>query len=312
MAHVQGMGPAFTKANNRSPRRLKEGIIRYLCLACALISVVTTFGIIWTLLSEGLHFFQEVPILDFLLGTKWSPQMNPVSYGVLPLVSGTAMIAFGSAIIAIPLGLMAAIFLSEYANLRVRSILKPLLEILAGIPTVVYGYFALTVVTPWLRTLFGQERVEVFNGASGCIVVGIMVLPLVCSLCEDALSAVPSTLREGAYGLGSTKFEVIRKIVVPSALSGIMAAFILAISRAVGETMAVTLASGNKPSMSLNPFEGIQTMTAYIVQITRGDTPSGTTAYYTLYAVGLTLFAFTFGMNIIARRLVKKFRQAYE
>ncbi len=312
MALIQGTGPTFTRVNNRSPRRLKEGVIRYLCLACALISVVTTFGIIWILLIEGLHFFQEVPILDFLLGTKWSPHMNPVSYGVLPLVSGTAMIAIGSAIIAIPLGLMAAIFLSEYANVRVRSILKPLLEILAGIPTVVYGYFALTVVTPWLRSVFGQERVEIFNGASGCIVVGIMVLPLVCSLCEDALSAVPSTLREGAYGLGSTKFEVIRKIVVPSALSGIMAAFILAISRAVGETMAVTLASGNKPSMSMNPFEGIQTMTAYIVQITRGDTPSGTTAYYTLYAVGLTLFAFTFGMNIIARRLVKKFRQAYE
>jgi phosphate transport system permease protein len=300
------------RANNRSPRRMKEAVIRYICLGCALISVATTFGIIWTLLSEGLHFFKKVPFFDFLTGTNWSPQIEPLAYGVLPLVSGTAMIAIGSGVIAIPLGLMAAIFLSEYANHRVRSILKPLLEILAGIPTVVYGYFALTVVTPWLRSLLGQERVEVFNGASGCIVVGIMVLPLVCSLCEDALSAVPSTLREGAYGLGSTKVEVIRKIVVPSALSGIMAAFILAISRAVGETMAVTLASGNKPSMSMNPLEGIQTMTAYIVQITRGDTPSGTTAYYTLYAVGLTLFAFTFGMNMVARKLVKKFRQVYQ
>lgn len=296
----------------RARGRLKEGVIRSLCLACALISVVTTFGIVWTLLSEGLRFFNVVSPVEFFTGTKWTPLMKPESYGVLPLVMGTLQIAIGSAIVAIPIGLLAAIFLREYAHPALRAFLKPVLEILAGIPTVVYGYFAMTVVTPGLRSLLGDDRVEIFNAASGAIVVGIMILPLVCSLCEDALAAVPRSLREAAYGLGSTKFEVIRKIVLPAALSGIMASFILAISRAIGETMAVTLASGNKPSMSLDPFHGIQTMTAYIVQVTRGDTPSGTTAYYTLYAVGLTLFVFTFVMNIAARRLVLKFRQVYQ
>jgi phosphate transport system permease protein len=210
----------------------------------------------------------------------------------------------------VPLGLLSGIYLSEYASPAIRNVIKPLLEILAGIPTVVYGYFAITVVTPALRAVFGQN-VEIFNAASGFIVVGIMILPLVSSLCEDALHAVPKSLREGAYGLGATKLEVTAKIVVPAALSGIMASFILALSRAVGETMAVTLAAGNQPRISANPLEGIQTMTAYIVQISKGDTPHGTTPYYTLYAVGLTLFVITLVMNVGAKWLVRRYRQVY-
>lgn len=291
--------------------RFKETSLKLLGLACACVSILTTFGILYTLALESFHFFQRVSVVEFLTGTKWTPTIEPKSYGVLPLLSGTLLITIGSGAIALPLGLMAAIYLSEYARPRWRAILKPLLEILAGIPTVVYGYFAMTFVTPVLRSLFGNQ-VEVFNAASGFIVVGIMILPLVCSLCEDALGAVPKALREGAYGLGSTKMEVTWKIAVPAALSGIMASFILALSRAVGETMAVSLAAGNKPQLSFNPFDGIQTMTAYIVQISQGDTPAGTTGYYTLYAVGLTLFAITMAMNLLARKLVRRFRQMYQ
>lgn len=294
-----------------SPSNLKEGGIKWVCLLCALVSVVTTFGIIYILSIEAYRFFQRVPFLDFITGTQWAPTIKPESYGVLPLVHGTMVITVGAGLIAVPLGLLAAIYLSEYASARVRSILKPLLEILAGIPTVVYGYFAMTAVTPLLRSIFGNN-VEIFNAASGFIVVGVMILPLICSLCEDALSSVPKSLREGAYALGATKVEVIGKIVVPAALSGVMAAFILALSRAVGETMAVTLAAGNKPQITWNPLDGIQTMTAFIVQISKGDTPAGTTPYYTLYAVGLTLFVITLCMNLIARALVRRFRQVYQ
>lgn len=291
-------------------RTARERVIKHLCLACALLSILTTAGIIATLSSEAATFFQRVPFIDYITGTKWSPSFSPPSYGVLPLLGGTFLITIGSAIIALPLGLMSGLYLSEYASPAVRNFLKPVLEILAGIPTVVYGYFAITVVTPALRGLFGNQ-VEIFNAASGFIVVGIMILPLVSSLCEDALHAVPKSLREGAYGLGSTKLEVSCKIVVPAALSGIMAAFILALSRAVGETMAVTLAAGNEPKLTLNPLEGIQTMTAFIVQISSGDTPAGSTPYYTLYAVGLSLFLITLGMNLAAKWLVKRFRQVY-
>jgi phosphate transport system permease protein len=286
-----------------------EGLIKFVCLCCALVSVVTTFGIIYALLSEAVHFFKQVSFAQFFGGTVWSPTYSDPKFGVLPLIGGTLVITIGAGLIAIPFGLVVGVYLSEYARPKARAILKPALEILAGIPTVVYGFFGLFVVTPFLRSII--PGVQVYNAASGAIVVGVMILPLVASLCEDAISAVPRGLREGAYGLGATKFEVTMKIVVPGALSGIMASFILALSRAVGETMAVTLAAGASPKLTLDPRESIQTMTAYIVQISKGDTPAGTTAYYTLFAVGLTLFTITFLMNVLANKLVKRYRQVY-
>ncbi|HMS55444.1 MAG TPA: phosphate ABC transporter permease subunit PstC [Fimbriimonadaceae bacterium] len=291
----------------KGSNRLGETGIRLVCLLCALISVLTTFGIIFILVRESIHFFGKVSPVEFLTSKEWAPGND--KFGILPLAGGTFLITLGAGIIALPLGLLSGLYLSEYASSRVRKILKPALEILAGIPTVVYGFFALTVVTPYLKSIFPQTGA--FNAASGAIVVGIMILPLVSSLCEDALSAVPKSLREGAYGLGATKFEVSAKIVVPAALSGIMASFILALSRAIGETMAVTLAAGATPKLTANPLESIQTMTAYIVQIAKGDAPAGSTQYYTLFAVGLTLFAVTMLMNVFALRLVKRFRQVY-
>jgi phosphate transport system permease protein len=292
------------------PRKFKEGLIRVLCLLCALISIFTTFGIVYVLLREAIYFFREVSPLTFFFTTDWAPTYSPPKFGVVPLITGTLMITVGSGLIAIPLGLMAGLYLSEYARPSIRNILKPVLEILAGIPTVVYGFFGIFFVTPMLQRFI--PGVQVYNAAAGAIVVGIMILPLVASLCEDALSAVPKSLREGAYGLGATKFEVSTKIVVPAALSGIMASFILALSRAIGETMAVTLAAGMNPNLTFDPRESIQTMTSFIVQISKGDTPAGTTAYYTLFAVGLTLFAMTMFMNFIAIKLVKRYRQVYQ
>lgn len=289
--------------------RLGERGVKFVCFLCALVSIATTFGIIYVLAHETYLFFKEVSFTEFFTGTRWAPTIKPESYGVLPLIGGTLMITVGAGLIAIPLGLLAAVYLAEYASPRTRNILKPMLEILAGIPTVVYGYFGLFFVTPLLRGFF--PSVEVFNAASGFIVVGIMILPLVCSLCEDAITAVPKALREGAYGLGATKFEVTAKIVLPAALSGIMAAFILALSRAVGETMAVTLACGSTPNLTWNPAESIQTMTAFIVQISKGDTPAGTTPYYTLFAVGMTLFVMTLIMNAASQWFVRCFRLQY-
>lgn len=287
----------------------KEGVIKWFCLACAFLSVLTTAGIIFALLSEGIHFFQKVSILEFFGSTRWSPTFADPHYGVLPLIWGTLVITIGAGLIAVPMGLLIGIYLSEYARPKVRNILKPLLEILAGIPTVVYGFFGLFVVTPVLQKII--PGTSIFNSLSGSIVVGIMILPLVSSLCEDAIRSVPSGIREAAYGLGSSKLEVSVKVVIPGALSGIMAAFILALSRAVGETMAVTLAAGATPQLTIDPREPIQTMTAYIVQISKGDTPAGTTPYYTLFAVGLTLFVMTYLMNVLANRLVKRYRQVY-
>lgn len=286
-----------------------EGAIRAFCFACAAVSVVTTFGILFVLIKESLVFFREVPILEFFTGRDWSPTFADPKYGVLPLIAGSVLIVVGSAVIAIPLGLCAAVYLNAYASPLARRTLKPALEVLAGIPTVVYGFVGVFVVTPVLRHFI--PSVGQFNAASGAIVVGVMILPLVSSLCEDALEAVPKNLAEAAYGLGATKFEVQTRVVIPAALSGIVASFILALSRAVGETMAVTLAAGATPKLTLNPAESIQTMTAYIVQISKGDVPAGSTAYHTLFAVGLTLFAATMVMNLFAVRLVRKFRQVY-
>lgn len=293
----------------RGIRNVREGVMRWVCFFCALVSVVTTFGIIAVLLTESAPFFRKVPLFSFLGGAEWHPASSTPSFGVLPLITGTLMITVGAGLIALPLGLLSAIFLSEYAHPRVRSILKPALELLAGIPTVVYGYFGLFFVTPILRGFI--PGIQTSNAAAGAIVVGIMILPLVSSLCEDALAAVPRALREGAYGLGSTKTEVNVKIVVPAAFSGVMAAFILALSRALGETMAVTLAAGANPVLTLNPAKSIETMTAYIVNTAKGDAEAGTLKYQSLFAVGVTLFVFTLLMNLLAQHLVKRFRQVY-
>jgi phosphate transport system permease protein len=283
-----------------------ESLVRGALFLCAGVSVLTTAGIIAVLAIEALPFFEEVPILEFFAGTRWAPLLEPRSFGVLPLFAGTMMIVVGAGLVAIPTGLATAMYLSEYASPLFRGIVKPVLEILAGIPTVVYGYFALTSVTPLLQAVIPST--EVFNAASAAIVVGIMILPMVASLCEDALSSVPESLRRGGFALGATRAEVTVQVVLPSALSGVMASFVLALSRAIGETMAVTLAAGATPKLTLNPFESIQTMGAYIVQISLGDTPQGTIEHRTIFAVGALLFVITLAMNILARRIVERFR----
>lgn len=276
----------------------------------AMISVFTTFGIIGVLLQETILFFQQVSIVEFLTGTRWTPLFASKKFGVLPLVNGTVLVASGAMVVALPLGLLAAIYMSEYASYKTRAVLKPFLEILAGIPTVVYGYFALLFVTPILKSIFPQT--QSFNALSASIVMGFMILPTVASISEDALSAVPQSLREAAYGLGATKAEVATQIVIPAALSGIAAAFILAISRAIGETMIVAIAAGQQPKMTLNPLESIETMTAYIVQVSLGDTPHQSIAYQTIFAVGMLLFLMTLVMNIISYFFTKRFREVYE
>lgn len=288
----------------------RERWIKGILFVSALISVLTTFGIIVTLLTETVGFFREVSLVEFLTNTKWTPLFVPKNFGVLPLVTGTLMVTVLSALVALPVGLASAIYLSEYAPKRVRKIVKPLLEILAGIPTVVYGYFALTFVTPIIRSIFPET--SVFNALSASIVLGIMLIPMVSSLSEDAMMAVPTSLRAGAYALGSTKFEVATRVVVPAALSGIIASFILALSRAVGETMIVTLAAGATPNLTLNPLESIQTMTAYIVQVSMGDTPHGSIEYRTLFAVGMALFLITFAMNLIGQWVLRRYQEVYD
>ncbi|HIA76094.1 MAG TPA: phosphate ABC transporter permease subunit PstC [Dehalococcoidia bacterium] len=278
-------------------------------MACASVSVLTTIGILVTLLYQGYGFFNEVSPWEFLTGTRWTPILKPRSYGVLPLVSGTLLVTVIAAMVALPVGLMTAIFLSEYAADKVRRIIKPILEILAGIPTVVYGYFALTFVTPLLQNIFND--LLVFNALSAGIVMGVMIIPMVSSLSEDAMIAVPRNLREAAYALGATRYEVSLRVVVPAALSGIIAAFIIAISRAIGETMLVTIAAGATPRMALNPLEGVQTMTAYIVQLSLGEAPVGSLEYNTIFAVGLVLFCMTLLMNLLGFWIVRRFREAY-
>lgn len=300
--------PTFL-CRKRNWQSIKELGVRLFCFVCASVSIATTLGIIFILFKEAFIFFTKVSPWEFFTGTKWAPLFEPSSYGVIPLICGTLVITLGAAVFALPLGVLAGIYLSEYASSRVRNTLKPLLELLAGIPTVVYGYFGVLFVTPLLKNIF--PTIEVFNALSGAIVVGIMILPLVSTLCEDALTAVPRSLREGAYALGSTKFEVTLRVVLPAALSGVVASFVLALSRAIGETMAVTLAAGMSPKLSLNPLLSIQTMTSYIVQVSRGDTPAGSVGYQTIFAVGATLLVTTMMMNILAHRLVKKFRQVY-
>ncbi len=297
-------------AGPRWRRYLPENLIRLFLILCAAISIFTTIGIVSILVFEATLFFQEVSIVEFLTGTKWTPLFASKHFGIWPLIAGTMLTSVGAMIVALPLGLLSAIFLAEYAPPNVRRVLKPVLEVLAGIPTVVYGYFALLFVTPLLRQI--SDDISVFNGLSASIVMGIMILPMVSSLSQDAMLAVPRSLREGAFALGATKLEVATKVVVPAALSGIVAAFILAMSRAIGETMIVTVAAGQNPNFTLNPFVPIETMTAYIVQVSLGDAPNGTLAFRTLFAVGLSLFVITLGMNLLSQFIVRKFREAYE
>lgn len=297
----------FSFKNNRVS--LSDKIVPVLLFMCAAISVLTTIGIVYTLLSETINFFRTIPIGEFLTGTKWSPLIEPKAFGILPLLSGTLLVTLIAIVVAVPIGLASAIYLSEYAPDRVRKIVKPVLEVLAGVPTIVYGYFALTFVTPILKEIFPD--MGVFNALSAGLVIGVMIIPMISSLSEDAMSAVPKSLRHGAYALGATRFEVALKIVVPAAFSGIVSSIVLAFSRAIGETMIVAVAAGSTPNLTFNPLESIQTMTAYIVQVSMGDTPHGSIEYGTIYAVGMTLFIITFLLNILALYVARRFREEY-
>ncbi len=279
---------------------------------CATATVGTTVAIVAVLLADALRFFRAVSVVDFLTGTVWTALFHNPEFGVLPLLSGTVLVAVGALLVATPLGIASAVYLSEYAPRKVRAVVKPTLELLAGIPTVVYGYFALNFVTPHvLRPIFGDD-VPVFNAASAAIVVGLMTLPTISSLTEDAFSAVPSSLREGAFGLGAERHTVAFRIVVPAALSGIGSAVLLGVSRAVGETMAVAIAAGSTPTLTLNPLQSIQTMTGFIAQVGSGDAPTGSIEYKSIFAVGLMLFAVTFAFNTLSRSLVRRHRQVYQ
>jgi phosphate transport system permease protein len=278
------------------------------------LSVVVTALIVGSLLVETVQFFGEVPVGDYLFGTKWSPTFagDQQSFGVLPLVWGTIYLSLIALVVAVPLGLLCAIYLAEYAPRRVRKVVKPVLEVLAGVPTIVFGYFALTFFTPdVLKDLFGLG-VGVFNGLSAGIIMGLLVLPTIASVAEDAMSAVPHSLREGAFGLGASKLQVSLRIVFPAALSGIVAAFILGASRAIGETVLVLVAGGQTPNLGISPLESYQTMAAFIAAQARGDIPTGSVEYLTIFTVGFTLFLMTLVLNMVSIRLVRKYRQVYE
>jgi phosphate transport system permease protein len=290
--------------------RWGEQFVRLILFLAAAISVLTTIGIVFSLLLPAIDFFREVSPWTFLTGTTWAPLFEPGSFGVVPLAVGTFVISFWSALVAFPLGVGVAIYLSEYAPPRISSILKPVLEILAAIPTVVLGYFALTFVTPLLRDI--GINVEIFNVLSASLVLGVMLIPTVATLSEDAMAAVPRDLRDGGYALGADKLQVSTRIVVPAAISGIIAAFVLAFSRAVGETMIVLIAAGQLPQITFDPRDTIETMTAFIGATGNGDVPTGSIEYKTIFAVGLTLFVMTLVMNLISIRLVRKFREIYE
>jgi len=292
-------------------RKATDRVVTALLLAGVGVSVLTTFGIVAVLIFETFEFFREVPVPDFLFGTEWTPLFDPKRFGVLPLVSGTLLVAGIAVALATPLGIVVAIYLAEYAPDRVRSVVKPFLEVLAGIPTVVFGYFALTFVTPnILRPLI--PGTDVFNAGSAGIVVGLMVLPLVATISEDAMGAVPRSLREAAHALGATDLEVALRVVVPAALSGIAAGFILAVSRAIGETMAVAIAAGSTPVLTLDPTRSVQTMTGYIAQVSLGDTPQQSIEFRTIFAVGMTLFVMTLVLNVASQMVVRRFRNVYQ
>lgn len=302
-------GPQFDLSHKT---RLGEMLIQRFLFLCGAISILTTVGIVIVLGRESLLFFasEEVNLFKFFGGTEWQPAIG--RFGIWPLVTATLMTSLTAMVVALPLGLCIAIYLSEYASNRARSTLKPILEVLAGIPTVVYGYFALTFMTPLLRGILGRDVVEIYNTASAGIVIGILIIPLVSSMSEDALSAVPDALRQASYGLGATKLETATRIVVPAALSGIGAAFIVAISRAIGETMIVAIAAGAGPNFTFNPFDAAETMTGHIVRISGGDLSYDSIDYNSIFAIGLLLFLMTLSLNVVSQWIVRRFREEYE
>ncbi|MCX7025261.1 MAG: phosphate ABC transporter permease subunit PstC [Spirochaetes bacterium] len=290
--------------------RPQEMIIQAFLIFCAAVSILTTLGIIIVLGTESSAFFREVSLWEFLSGTSWQPTVG--EFGILPLLNATIVTSLAAMLVALPLGMGVAIYLAEYASERVRETLKPILEVIAGVPTVVYGYFALTVVTPLLKKLLGEDSVEVYNTLSAGLVMGVLILPLISSMCEDALSSVPRSLREAAYAMGATKLETSTQIIVPAAFSGIAAAFILGLSRAIGETMIVALAAGAGPNFTLNPLKAAETMTGHIVRISGGDISYDSMDYRSLFAIALVLFLVTLTLNMVSRRIVKKYREVYE
>jgi phosphate transport system permease protein len=309
---AQGVRTSLVRAP--SARSRFEGAIRASLMGAAALSVLTTAAIVGSLLVETVGFFGDVPIGDYLLGTKWSPTFagDQQSFGVLPLVWGTVYLSLIALAVAVPLGLLCAVYLSEYARPGVRKVVKPVLEILAGVPTIVFGYFALTFFTPEvLRDLLGI-KVGVFNGLGAGVIMGLLVLPTIASVAEDAMSAVPASLREGAFGLGASRLQASLRIVFPAALSGIVAALILGASRAIGETVLVLVAGGQTANLGLDPRESYQTMAAFIAATSRGDIPTGSIEYLTIFTVGFTLFVMTLVLNLISIRLVRRYRQVYE
>ncbi|MEH6936519.1 phosphate ABC transporter permease subunit PstC [Bacillus sp. JJ664] len=298
---------AANKKKKVSMDTILEKLMPKLFLVCALVAIFTTFGIVFTLLAETIHFFEKVSIVEFLTSTEWHPTLSDPDYGILPLISGTLLTSLIATIVAVPIGLTSAIYLSEYASDKTRRTIKPILEVLAGVPTIVYGFFALTFVTPILKEII--PTLGIYNALSPGLVIGIMIIPMITSLSEDAMSAVPNSLREGAYGLGSTKLEVSLKVVLPAAMSGVIASFVLGISRAIGETMIVSVAGGANPILSFDPTQAVQTMTAFIAQVSQGDVGYGSIGYYSIYAVGTTLFVFTLVMNVIAHFISKRFKE---
>ncbi len=315
---MSSANPAVAPATPRTPvlgvakRRRGEDAIRVALFLAALLSILTTLGIVFSLLSETIRFFGEVGVFDFLTGTEWAPLFSDPSFGVLPLITGTLLVTGLALIVAIPLGLGTAIYLAEYAKPGVRKVVKPFIELLAGVPTIVFGYFALTFFTPVvLNDFFGMD-VPTFNALSAGIIMGFMVLPTVASISEDSMSAVPSSLREGAFGLGANKLQVSLLVVFPAALSGIVASIVLGVSRAIGETMIVLVAAGQQPNLTFDPRESVETITTFIAATAKGDIATGSTAYKTIFAVGMVLFLMTLLMNVIAIRFVRKYRQVYE
>lgn len=301
---------AAIRSELRKQTRIKETLIEGFLFFCGAVSILTTVGIVFVLGEESLLFFTEVTLVEFFTGTEWQPAIG--KFGIWALLTSTLMVSVIAMLVALPLGLAAAIYLSEYASARVRGIIKPVLEVLAGIPTVVYGYFALTFMTPILRGVLGKDIVQIYNTASAGIVIGILVLPLVSSMSEDALHAVPNALRQAAFGLGATKLETSIRVVLPAAISGVAAAFIVAMSRAVGETMIVAIAAGAGSNFTFNPFEAAETMTGHIVRISGGDLSYDSIDYNSLFAIGLLLFIMTLTLNIISRYVVEHFREEYE
>ena len=299
-------------AELRKRRRPGEALIQGFLLSCGAVSILTTLGIVYVLTRESLLFFAspEVNLWEFFTTTSWVPAAG--EFGIWPLLNATVMTTTFAMLVALPLGLAVAIYLSEYASPAARNVIKPILEVLAGIPTVVYGYFALTLMTPLLRSIFGEGIVDIYNTASAGLVMGILILPLVSSMSEDAFSAVPRSLREAAYALGATKLETAVRVVLPAALSGITAAFILAISRAVGETMIVAIAAGAGPAFTFNPFKAAETTTGHIVRISGGDLSYDSIDYDSIFAIGLLLFLMTLALNLIRRAIVRRFREVYE